>query len=89
MAELKEDEKAWVDVLNRFRALQSSENIALDLKENAIPPLVKQVSDETSQLDQAQEEVEEVCLLQRCSANLLGQIEGAASQDRSSGSANP
>lgn len=60
MAELKEDERAWVDVLTRFRALQSSEKIANDLRANVVPPLEAQVADESAQLEKAQEEVEEV-----------------------------
>lgn len=61
MAELKEDEKAWVDVLNRFRSYQSSEKIANDLRENVVPSLEKQVSEESGQLEKIQEAVEEVC----------------------------
>jgi len=33
----------------------------LELKERTIPPLEKQVTEETTQLEKVQEEVEEVC----------------------------
>jgi len=59
MAELKEDEKAWVDVLHRFRALQASEKHVSDLRQNTMPSLEKQVFEESAMLDKAQEQVEE------------------------------
>ncbi len=71
MAELKEDERAWVDVLTRFRELQSSEKTAMDLRNNVIPPLDKQVIEESVQLDKVQEEVEEVCFHSMFHANLV------------------
>ena len=68
IVELKEDEKAWVSVLNRFRALQSSEKTAVDLHENVIPPLEKQVIDDSLLLEKAQEGLEEVALLRKTPA---------------------
>ena len=87
MAELKEDEKAWVCVLNRFRALQSSEKTAVDLRENVMPPLEKQVMDESVLLEKAQEDLEEVALSERLLLTPAGETQSSAREDWSARSA--
>ena len=89
MKELKEDEKAWIDVLNRMRALQASSKTAFDLRENIIPPLEKQVAEESVQLEKAQEDVEEVRrLCERKVLTIVGQAQGPTGKDGFSRSAN-
>ena len=88
MDELKEDEKAWIDVLNRFRLLQSSEKTMNELRVRIFPPLEEQVSEEAAQLEKVQEEVEEVRGHKSdCKLIKIGKATGPACQDRSKGSA--
>lgn len=52
----------WQEELTKLRKIQPSANTVLELKEDGIPSLEKQVKEETTKLEQAQEEVEEVSL---------------------------
>jgi DNA repair protein RAD50 len=59
--DLKREEADWITEIERLRGLQGSNKVILELKERTIPPLEKQVGEETTQLEKVQEEVEEVC----------------------------
>lgn len=50
----------WQEELTKLRKIQPSANTVVELKEDGIPSLEKQVKEETTKLEQAQEEVEEV-----------------------------
>lgn len=50
----------WQEELTKLRKIQPSANTVLELREDGIPSLEKQVKEETTKLEQAQEEVEEV-----------------------------
>lgn len=58
--DLTREEGDWITELERLRGLQSSNKTISELRERTIPPLQKQVTDETAQLEKVQDEVEEV-----------------------------
>ena len=58
--ELKDDEQGWLDELETRRGLEIAAKTIVELSERIIPPLEKQVEDESVQIDHVQEEVEEV-----------------------------
>jgi hypothetical protein len=50
----------WQEELTKLRKIQPAAHTVQELKEEGIPNLEKQVKEETTKLEQAQEEVEEV-----------------------------
>lgn len=67
VAELKEDEQNWADELQTRRNLESVSKTIVELRDKIIPPLEKQVEDESAQLEKTQTEVEEVSYILTCS----------------------
>ncbi|ORX37164.1 hypothetical protein BD324DRAFT_625039 [Kockovaella imperatae] len=57
--ELKEDEKNWMEELQNRRNLQTLNKTMVELRDKTMPPLEKQVEEETIQLDKVQNEVED------------------------------
>ena len=60
-SELVQDEKTWQEELQKRRNLQISASTIEELQERVIPPLEKQVEDESAQVETLQQEVEDVC----------------------------
>jgi hypothetical protein len=60
LKEIEEEQSMWQEELTKLRKIQPSATIVQELKDDGIPTLEKQVKDETTKLERAQEEVEEV-----------------------------
>ena len=58
--ELQDDEANWVEELQNRRNLQVLSKNMVELKEKIIPPLEKQVEEESAQLEKIHTEVEDV-----------------------------
>ncbi|RXK35035.1 hypothetical protein M231_07713 [Tremella mesenterica] len=59
LKEMQEEEEGWKLELDKLRKLQPSELTVKELKEQIIPTLETQISDESKRLEKEQEEVEE------------------------------
>ena len=60
LKEIEEEQKMWQEELAKLRKIQPSATTVHDLKNEGIPTLEAQVKEETTKLEAAQEEVEEV-----------------------------
>ena len=63
LKEIEEEQKMWQEELTKLRKIQPSATTVQELKNEGIPTLEAQVKEETTKLEAAQEEVEEVNLL--------------------------
>jgi len=60
LKEIEEEQKMWQEELTKLRKIQPSATTVQELKTYGIPTLEAQVKEETTKLEAAQEEVEEV-----------------------------
>ena len=60
LKEIEEEQKMWQEELTKLRKIQPSATTVQELKNDGIPTLEAQVKEETTKLEAAQEEVEEV-----------------------------
>ena len=60
LKEIEEEQKMWQEELTKLRKIQPSATTVQELKSDGIPTLEAQVKEETTKLEAAQEEVEEV-----------------------------
>jgi hypothetical protein len=63
LKEIEEEQKMWQEELTKLRKIQPSANTVQELKSDGIPTLESQVKEETTKLEVAQVEVEEVSQL--------------------------
>jgi hypothetical protein len=60
LKEIEEEQKMWQEELTKLRKIQPSANTVHELKSDGIPTLENQVKEETTKLEAAQVDVEEV-----------------------------